>query len=565
MSSLAAKARFAQIGKGPTFLQITSDIDAGLPVTLHSFIPDAQLPAIRAMTSTYDCTSAINTALGDIGVKRLVIPPGLHNYSGNLTRVTGAKNGIMIRGESTQHSILRAMGAGGLVFDGGNVTDNFDMPVMNLKDLRLEAGVANAGTAVRMFYTGGSGTPPIGPQWSDIVIAPAGNSLGPGTPGFNIGVHGTNLRDVHGHRITIMGTSTAAGHPIVPTMTEGFLFDGEDDPVELWFSELYGCFMDTLFKVRGHWEGVYLDRVTTLALWTVLDWHANTPQPTGHITNSYLGSEKFGLKIDMVSYFNISGTTFNATAPVPTSDYVGIEVNRSDIPGVSNQTLISRIHDNLFIGTDYKTRSGGTYQETGVHVISGNTLDIVGNKMYDIERGVVVNDQAINTGIKSDNNYISVPIPELIPARCRTIGQREIQIRVQPTGSDQVIATNTPTKLVMTEIVEIDGSDVYYDTTTSRATLPEGLWEFDGQIRYGTGAIAGDFCYANLYKNGVMVRSTGSGVNYTGTVIIPFNFKEYSNGSDYFEIWAEVESGSGGTRVVSHSSLHSWLNITPIR
>lgn len=532
------------------YLKTVSDIINGSEVSLHRFIPTAQHAAIRAGTSTYDAGNDIRSALLETGTKSLFVPYGLHNYSGNLPR-TGV--GLVLRGASHQHSILRCVGAGGITFAGGDVTGiEHNKPKLDLSNLRIEAGVENAGTAVSMTYVAGNGTPPLGATWQDVVIAPSNNVVGPGGPGFNRGVYGFNLRDVHFKRITVAGNSSTAPHPLAPTMTEGMFFDGDGDAIELWLSEVYAYYLQTGIKVKQH-EGVYIDRMTSLAIWHAIHVTAGTPEPVAHVTNSYLGSERTGIIMDMMSFAKIHGNTFNPTAPVPNANYRGLVLDRSD--AVSNNQLgWHKITNNTFIGVDYKERAGG-HTETAIDVISANVTDIVDNDILNFDVGVQVAANALNVQIRCKNRYRDCDVNESIPRATRKAAGGDIRLRAE-IGATQSFAVNTWTKINMTNLLESKGG-AYYNQGTATFSPPGGMYRSQAQVRFSNVG-AGDFCGVALYKNGSIIREMGQTAINGNAVVVALDVVIEAQAADTFEIWGQVSAGSGTRDVLGVGAQTFW-------
>jgi hypothetical protein len=526
-----------------TYLKTVSDIINGSEVSLHRFIPSTQHAGIRNFAGTYDATADIQAAVTS-GAKSILIPRGQHQYSGNITPTAGVS--LDLHGVGPQHSVLRCFGAGGIVYNGGAVTQQFHMPVLNLSRMKIEASVVNAGTAVTMAYTGGLGTPPIGPLWTDVLICPSNETIGPGGVGFNRGVRGTNVRDMHCHRVTIAGNSSTAAHPLGYTMTEGFYMDGDAAiPVELWMSECYLYYLQTGFQISGQYEGVYIDKATSLAIWSFLKWQGSSPHPVAQVTNSYIGSERLGILLDNVVGFNIHGNSFSSTAPVPNASYEAVQINRT----AGNPTLSAQIRGNEFAAGGYFTTSGGLYTERGVHVISANTLDITDNKFTAMDIGVLVDASATNVQIRSRNVYTNCAVNESIPAATRSADGVEILMRVEPTGASLAIAVNTPTKVIFGFKAE-DTGGAYFDTTLSRYTPPSGRYDVSAQLKFTTGMVAGEVASISLYKNGAEVKANGIACNYAGSCHVTLACKVIAGGADYFEIFATVSTAAGGTRTV---------------
>ncbi len=498
---------------------------------------------VKASNSAAANTAALQALLSNASVKALLFTE-MVPIAGNLTRSNGS---LALIGLSEQNCGLRQTTSGGIVFDGGAVTQNYNMPVLNLRNFRLEASVANAGTAVTMTYSGGSGTPPIGPAWNNVVIAPTSETIGLGGPGFNVGVRGTNVRDLHFDNVTIGGGLNSVGHPIAPTMTEGVYFDGASDPVELWFEGCYFYYLQTAIRVGGAYEGVYIDRASTLAIWDFLRWDATGAQPTLHLTNSYIGSERSGAKVDMVSYFRIFGNTFNPTAPVPWVDYVGITVDRTS----GDQTQAADIFDNTFVGVGYSSSSAFT--ETAIWLKNANTVQVHNNTTYDMNVGVLGTAGGGNRC--RDNRYVMVDTHETIPAAMRYGNiDPECIIKADRTGSTQSLAINGVRQVIFDHSLRDDRG--YYNTGTGLFTLPAGHYTFDAKVKFSDLQVD-DF--VSLYgciggPGGTQVDTDGFPVAKAGINFARITGHFEVNGAQTFGICANIEAASGATRTVSNAA-----------
>lgn len=440
------------------------------------------------------------------------------------------------------------------MFSGGAVTGiQHNMPKLDLEALRIEAAVANAGTAVTMNYTGGSGTPPLGPSWSDVLICPATEVTTAGGPGFNIGVRGTNVRDLFFERVHVAGAFNAASHPFNPTMTEAFYFDGEDDPVELHFRDCYFYYLDQAIRVGGKYEGVYLDGCTTVAIRHFLKWHANGPQPTLHAHGNYVGSERSAFDLDMLSYFDISGNTINPTAPVPNANYTGVIVRRTSL----DQTQVSKIHNNLIVGVGYSTSSGGTYTETGVDLVNANTVEVVDNTIYDMDVGVKGTAGAAN---RIRNRYINCTTNESVPVAMRTCETRpEIMVRAA-VNAIQSVPVSTDTVVAFAQ-EDYDNSGVW---ASNRFSPPTGYYHVDARVFLNTNMAVGDVVNLAIRKNGTTTLISNPLV-CSKAMVAPgavSGVVEISSG-DYVEVVITIE-GTGSNREIRNLASQCYFHARAI-
>lgn len=535
------------------YLQTTSEVLQGLPVSLHRFLDPTKLRAIRERTSTFDCTSGIQTAFNETKLRTLIVPAGVHNYAGNLTRTA---TGLKLWGEGgSAHATLRATAAGGLVFSGGSIAGiQNDMGKLDLEGLRLEAAVYNAGTAVTMNYTGGSGSPPAGPRFQDVWIGSKNETNATGVPSWNKGIRGTNVRDIRLQGLTIAGTMNTAAHPMNPVLTHALHFDGTDDPVEIWIDDYYAYFLQTGLLVEGQYEGVYVNRMSTVGLLNGIKWLSPSPNPTFQLYNSYLGTQELGVLLDMISYFQIGNNEFNATAPVPNANYRGVVIDRSAIPGVSNQTNMGVVSNNSFIGVGYSNSS--PYTEVGIDVVSGNTLDLVDNKMFDLDIGVRVAALSVNTAIKVRNSYQNCTVNEQVPAATRTAIGGDVAMRVS--GAVATFPVNTATKLIFPE-TEDRGGD-YYNPGTGDYTPPAGTYRVSASAKFTTGIVSGDYCIVEVRKNGVTVLRWDTAASYTGACQAAGVGQVTTSGTDVLNVYVQV-LGASGDRTVQNVDYQTYLNI----
>ena len=276
-------------------------------------------------------------------------------------------------------------------------------------------------------------------------------------------------------------------------MTEGMFFDGNGDAIELWLSNIYNYYLDTGIKVRNH-EGVYIDRYTSLAIHHGIDISSTGPEPTTHLTNSYIGSERTGAIIDMMSYAMATGNTFNSTAPVPNANYRGLVLDRSQLPS-NEQTNFSRYSNNKFIGTAYSSRSA--YTEVAIDVISANTTDIVDNDIYDMDIGVRVADNPLSVLNRVKNRYRLCTTNEVIPAPKREAIGGDVRMVVH--NANIAVPVNTYVKLNFSTIYEDKGGN-YFNPTDFTYRPPTGQYQFNISARFIQDIVATDVCIVELAR-----------------------------------------------------------------
>jgi hypothetical protein len=534
------------------FLQTTSHILQGLPVSLHRFLNPIKLSQIRDFTSTFDCTSGINAALADPKVRALKVPFGLYNYAGNLNRST---TGIAIAGDGSAATIFRAQGAGGIVFDGGNSSSYSNrLPKLDLGGISFEAAVNNAGTAIRMMYTGGSGQAPLGSRFSDVLICSSSETGFVGGPTFNKGIYGTNVRDIKMQGIAIGGNPGSVGHPINPLMTHGMHFDGNDDPVEIWIDDYYAYYLQCGLEVNGQYEGIYVNRMSTVAIFDGIKWVSPSPNPTFQLFNSYLGTQRLGCLLDMISYYQIANVEFNPTAPVPQANYVGVKLDRSAVPGVSNQTNMGTMENCSIIGVGYSSISA--YTETGIWVVSGNTSDFLNNKIWDMDVGFKADNSPLNTELKVRNSYRNCTVNESISASTRRAIGGDVYIRTSKTG-DLTFATNAAAKVVFTEVE--DTSNDYYNPSSGDFTLPAGTYNIHGALKFVTGITTADVCQVDIKVQGT-TAFTNIAPGAAGYCQLPVSGQISVNAGDVVTVYVTV-SGTAGSRTLQGVPTQCYLNV----
>jgi hypothetical protein len=126
-------------------------------------------------------------------------------------------------------------------------------------------------------------------------------------------------------------------------------------------------------------------------------------------------------------------------------------------------------------------------------------------------------------------------------------------------GTDQAgIATITDTKITFgTEVFDV-GS--HYDTGNSRWTPPAGKVKLHAQVYFSTGLTANTFCAVAIFKNGVIFR-WGLAVTAAITGSQDVTCIDDANGTDYYEVYANVSTGSTATASgsIPHTYFMGWV------
>ncbi len=521
---------------GTTYLQTVSDILNGSEVSLHRFIPKGQHAAIRSYTSTYNATTDIRSAL-ESGTRALIVPAGLHRYDGALTRPTGL-GGIKLRGVGSAHSIIRCVGAGALT-SAESGESNFGMPRFELEGIRLEAGVANAGTAVRINNTGGSGFAGVGSLWNDVEIVPS-------APGnfWNKGVHSTNLRNTRFSRV-VVGSNAILGE-----MTHCFHLDGVDDPVEVWWDGF--CYMyvaETGIRVEGAYEGIYLDGINMTSVRDGLIVRPSTAaEPVVHVLNSYINCQRAAVDLDKIAYFLVANNGMSSSGLI-TGSFHALKTDRSGGSGIINA---SRFSNNTVIGGNGYV---GGDTENGVLVTSGNSIDVFGNTFRALSKGV---EFVAGASLREyDNRYTTVSTPVIKPAAISTMATRpEILLRANGNGDAQSVPVNTPTKLTHGGLNDDVGN--YFSTSLSRWTPPEGTYRIKAHCAFTTNIADTDILNMEIHKNGANTRGSITVAARGGLVAGSVDALVAANGTDFFEIFVVVEGGGGNRTRSASVALNYW-------
>lgn len=119
-----------------------------------TFIPASQRAAIRARTSTFDCTSALTNALAFTG-GRIRVPAGRYRFNGNATG-TWSGSPVLIDGDGGVYAVdtgteFEFYGSGaGITYNGATTNTNFRM--RGIKLISRNAAAQTFGLKLNSFY-----------------------------------------------------------------------------------------------------------------------------------------------------------------------------------------------------------------------------------------------------------------------------------------------------------------------------------------------------------------------------------------------------------------------------
>lgn len=529
------------IANGATILPFIQSGTGAVPRSLQDklrdticvldFMTTAQIADVRAGTGLVDVTAAIQAAM-DAATAGVYFPAGVYRIAGNLT---ASNKSLTLYGDGSTLSIIRQTTSGGIVYSASGAF-NFKMPTLNLRGLGLQAGAANCGNAVTMNMTGGSGFAGVGPVWEDVEITPQQAGYY-----WTKGVRGTNVRNARFARVVI-GSNAITGQT-----THGFHFDGNDDPVELWFDDF--CYLYVLelgILIEGQYEGIYLNGINMTSVRDGLRWDAAAPNPTLHVMNCYMNVQRIAVDTDRVSYFKIQDNSFSSSG-LSTGDFVGVQVRRS----TGSQTQASIIANNTFIG-------GNGYTEYGVRVVNGNTIDVRGNMFYTLATPAI-NFQAGGGLREFDNNFPACAAPQVVkPAGISTAAQfPEVLLRANANGATQAVPPAIATKLNFGAATSDSWS--YFDTAQSRWTPPAGVYHVDAHAYFTTNVADGDILNLSIRKNGATTEIINSyGAVKAGTLAGGLSGIIIANGTDYFEVFATIDGAGADRNKVGTTQLNYW-------
>lgn len=504
-------------------------------ISVLDFMTTTQIADVRAGTGLVDVTTAIQAAM-DAATAGVYFPSGVYRIAGNLT---ASNKSLTLYGDGSTLSIIRQTTTGGIVYSASGAF-NFKMPTLNLRGLGLQAGAANCGTAVTMNMTGGSGFAGVGPVWEDVEITPQ-------QAGFywTKGVRGTNVRNARFARVVI-GSNAITGQT-----THGFHFDGNDDPVELWFDDF--CYLYVLelgILIEGQYEGIYLNGINMTSVRDGIRWDAASPNPVLHVMNSYINCQRVAVDTDLVSYFKIQNNSFSSSG-LSTGDFIGVQVRRSS----GSQTQASDISNNTFVG-------GNGYTEYGVRIVSGGSITVHGNTFYTLATPAI-SFQAGNGLREYANTFPGCAAPAVVKPAAISIANPfpEVLLRANTNGTTQAVPVNITTKLNFGAAPNDNWS--YFNTGTARWTPPAGAYAVSAAAYFTTNVAVGDVLNLSIQKNGATECINASYTGKAGELFGNLTCVVMANGTDYFEIFANIE-GAGADRTKAGTNALNYWHAFPI-
>jgi hypothetical protein len=190
---------------------------------------------------------------------------------------------------------------------------------------------------------------------------------------------------------------------------------------------------------------------------------------------------------------------------------------------------------------------GRNYTWDGVAWRSSDTVILSGTNTA----GVSANGQQItiydsNNSAFMNSTFISVGV-----------NLASVGFRAHKNGVNQSIPNNTYTKVTFT--TEDYDKGGYYDAANSRWTPPAGTVHFDGRM-WLSGLTASISFGAHIYKNGVQLKEQWQTSGGSGTDATIVNLDDVANGTDYYELFCIIQTGTGsiyGISTLSYFSGHS--------
>lgn len=520
-------------------------------VSLATYLGDVQIdgsliypgqPIVPAISPSYTAaqnTAAIQAALDAIvGRGAILIPGGVYDIAGNLTC---ANKSVAVYGLGSDVSVLRQTTSGGFVFTG-DAQVQYDMDNFSVSGLRMEAGAANCGVAITITLAGGSGEAPVGPTFDDLQIVAQGAGKY-----WTKGVRGTNLRNAHFNKVTIGGTTISGA------TTHGVHLDGASDPVEIWFTDVYLHVMEIGILVEGTYEGIYLNGVRTVSLVTCVAYEPTTAQPVLIATNCYFNSVEAAVKLDLISYFQITACSFSSSGLVA-EDWQGIYVNRS----TGGQINASLITSNIFVGGNVTPPE----TETGIFIASANHITIDDNVFYSCDIGISADANSADILIGGGNQYPLTPAQWTMPGatRAKPLGT----VRANCNGAAQSFPVNVTT-VINYPVAPLDDAG-WFDTVQSRFTPRVGIYNWYFANLFQTGVLAGDIVSVALQVNGATTNQIHFVAAAAGFLPINGVFQIYqTNETDYWTLTVNVQPSSGtADRVTNSNAVNAYCRIEPL-
>jgi hypothetical protein len=204
--------------------------------------------------------------------------------------------------------------------------------------------------------------------------------------------------------------------------------------------------------------------------------------------------------------------------------------------------------DDLTIGDVWTdpVGDGRDYVWDGEAWRSSDTVILAGNRLA----GVSANGQQItiwdsNNSAFMNSTFISIGTSSA-PAG----------FRANKNGVNQSIPNNTYTKVTFgTE--DYDNGN-FYDPANSRWTPPAGIVHFDARM-WLSGLTVGISFGAHIYKNGVQLKEQWQTSGASGSDATIVNLDDVANGTDYYELFCIIQTGTGsiyGNITLSYFSGH---------
>lgn len=482
-----------------------------------------------------DDTEALRAAFSS-GRSRVLIPPGTYIFEGDIDIPAG----VSIIGSGRNSTILRQVSSGGIVFGPVSGESNYGMDTLNISGVRFEAGAEDCGTAIRMIYEGGSGFASPGPVFTDVEIVPSA----PGT-WWTRGVYGTNVRDGKFSRVD-MGSNSVRGE-----MSVGFEFDGDSDPVELYFDNCYLYVMEHPYKIGGTYEGIYFNSCNCTSTVTGITYTPTSPQPVLHVADTYLNVVESAVYADILSYFKICDSYITSSGLVE-GDFIGITIDRT----TGDQIQAGEISDCTFVGGN----TSGSDTEKGVLLKSAKKVSVRDCVFYSMDEAVII---AAGSGNRVfDNSYINCASNVSATHTRRVACEQPEVFLYAASSSPQTIPSGVATKVGYPTVgYDIDG---YYESGISRFTPPAGFYSVSAAFIATTGVSVGDEVEISVRRNGVQVFATGLVAGKAGYAAVSICCDVFMNGSDYLEVFALI-NGSSGSKTIPGSPSFNYLTCKVIR
>lgn len=472
----AALIRFVQNGTGATQRTVQDKL-LELPVSIMDYIPVAEHAAIKARTSTYDCTADFQDALNDLQSRqdggRLFLPNGSYKITGQLN-YTGKS--ITIEGE-TEEGVRIVTSAGAHTFNlqltgpigSTPAQETYDACV--IRNLTMFPAANSTGAAINVEYTQDNGVF----CFTLIENVRLQNDL-TNPWSFKYGIRTANAGGVTLRRVTIyfLGPASDSCYFIDNNLANGAFgiklenvdFNGALYGIKQrgWMESLYigpgsaivgstDCIdLDATgtpfgsphlyvagvhFNAKRHivrtvnWRTIYLSGCDMYAGVGTDDVNGDGLQVTNgqwvHVTGckfeqGVLSTTRGGISLNDVQGYAISGNTFtNITGTVITS--FGTSSDRGAISGnvIWRDTGTAGVTGIFLAGPNYCTITGNMIRNYAKAIeVSGQAATITGNIFRTATQGIIGTAQTI----AYNNLFAAVTTP------FTTVGQREFYATV---------------------------------------------------------------------------------------------------------------------------------------